>query len=131
MPLKSRSMSAKKFDVFISYSREDADSADKLGRLSPGAGPRNNASWDRSLSVGSKWTDKITSKFKIRTVVVVIWSEHSMNSEWVRREIEQAMWSKKDLFRCAWTIALCPFHCQIMKLCRLTLAEYCEPSAPV
>jgi hypothetical protein len=71
-------------DVFISYSREDRPRADQIARGLEATGL--DVFWDSEIPPGQTWADYIEGKLSQCKVVVVLWSEHSTRSQWVREE---------------------------------------------
>lgn len=71
-------------DVFISYSREDRARAEQVARGLGALGM--DAFWDTDIPPGSTWADYIEGKLSQCKAVVVLWSEHSTKSQWVREE---------------------------------------------
>jgi uncharacterized membrane protein YhaH (DUF805 family) len=71
-------------DVFISYSREDRPHADQVARGLAALGLE--AFWDTEIPPGQTWADYIEGKLSQCKAVVVLWSEHSTKSQWVREE---------------------------------------------
>jgi uncharacterized membrane protein YhaH (DUF805 family) len=71
-------------DVFISYAREDRAHAEQVARALAGLGL--NCFWDTEIPPGQTWSDYIESKLDAARVVVVLWSQHSAKSQWVREE---------------------------------------------
>lgn len=71
-------------DVFISYSREDQPTA----RLYAEALTREgfNVWWDQALRSGEAFDQVIEDAIKSAKAVVVLWSESSCSSRWVRAE---------------------------------------------
>ena len=71
-------------DVFISYAREDRAFAERvaneLGRLGL------DCFWDSEIPPGQTWADYIESKLSQSRAVIVLWSQHSTKSQWVREE---------------------------------------------
>jgi uncharacterized membrane protein YhaH (DUF805 family) len=71
-------------DVFISYSREDRPRAEQVAH---GLGAMGlDAFWDTDIPPGQTWADYIEGKLSQCKAVVVLWSEHSTKSQWVREE---------------------------------------------
>ena len=71
-------------DVFISYAREDRSRAEQIAR---GLGLLGlDAFWDTDIPPGQTWADYIEAKLAQCKAVVVLWSEHSTKSQWVREE---------------------------------------------
>jgi uncharacterized membrane protein YhaH (DUF805 family) len=71
-------------DVFISYSREDRPRAEQVARALSAMGL--DSFWDTDIPPGQTWADYIEGKLTQCKTVVVLWSEHSTKSQWVREE---------------------------------------------
>lgn len=71
-------------DVFISYAREDNARAEQVARALEAQGLE--VFWDSEIPPGQTWADYIESKLTSCRAVVVLWSEHSTRSQWVREE---------------------------------------------
>ncbi len=71
-------------DVFISYAREDSAQAERIARGLEAAGL--TAFWDNEIPPGQTWADYIETKLNQCSAAVVLWSEHSTKSQWVREE---------------------------------------------
>lgn len=71
-------------DVFISYAREDSARAEQVARALEGAGLQ--VFWDSEIPPGQTWADYIEGKLTACRAVVVLWSENSTRSQWVREE---------------------------------------------
>jgi tetratricopeptide (TPR) repeat protein len=70
--------------IFLSYSREDAERAKVLaGRLGDHG---HNVWWDRNIAGGSKFAAEIEQALNAAEVVIVLWSERSIKSTWVLDE---------------------------------------------
>ena len=70
--------------VFLSYAREDADSARQLAEAISGAG--YEVWWDRHLHGGSRFATEIDRALKDAQAVVVLWTQASVESAWVQDE---------------------------------------------
>ena len=70
--------------IFLSYAREDVDSARRLAEAVTHAG--HDVWWDRHLHGGSRFTNEIDRALKDSEVVVVLWTEASVKSAWVQDE---------------------------------------------
>jgi adenylate cyclase len=70
--------------VFLSYAREDADSARQLAEAIGRAG--HEIWWDRHLHGGSQFATEIDKALKNAEAVVVLWTDSSVNSAWVQDE---------------------------------------------
>ncbi len=71
-------------DVFISYSREDRARAEQVAGALTAMGL--DVFWDSEIPPGKTWADYIEEKLTGCKAVVVLWSEHSTRSQWVREE---------------------------------------------
>jgi hypothetical protein len=74
--------------VFISYAREDQDSASILAHHLQGLGYQ--VWWDRHVKPGEDFEEKIQSQLDLADKVVAIWSERAAKSSWVRNEAKRA-----------------------------------------
>jgi hypothetical protein len=74
-------------DIFLSYSQDD------LSRVRPviEALEQQGLSvwWDRKIAPGKTYTQVITEELKTANAVVVVWSQTSVESEWVQIEATQ------------------------------------------
>ena len=71
-------------DVFISYAREDRVKAEHIASGLAAIGLE--AFWDGDIPPGQTWSDYIEGKLSQCKAVIVLWSEHSTKSQWVREE---------------------------------------------
>jgi hypothetical protein len=71
-------------DIFISYAREDRKSAERLSRYLTDSGW--SVWWDREIEAGDDFSDVIESALTNARAVVVLWSRHSIASNWVSNE---------------------------------------------
>lgn len=71
-------------DIFISYAREDRARAEQVARGLAGAGL--DVFWDNEIPPGQTWADYIETKLTQCKALIVLWSEHSTKSQWVREE---------------------------------------------
>ncbi len=76
-------------EVFISYKREDKPFAEALANALAAQGVR--VWWDVDLLPGDRFSDEITSVIKQAKLAVVLWSERSTTSHWVRAEARAAL----------------------------------------
>lgn len=75
-------------DIFISYSREDRPCAERLADVFSTSGWR--VWWDREIDVGADFGALIEAKLVAAKAVVVLWSEHSIQSGFVKDEAGRA-----------------------------------------
>jgi hypothetical protein len=75
-------------DLFISYAREDRDTALALARALQSRGI--DVWWDRELTGGGDFASEIERNLKAAPVVVVLWSAASVRSDFVRDESSRA-----------------------------------------
>jgi uncharacterized membrane protein YhaH (DUF805 family) len=71
-------------DIFISYAREDRAKADQIARGLQSMGLE--VFWDTEIPPGHTWADYIEAKLAQCKAVIVLWSQHSVSSQWVREE---------------------------------------------
>src|SRR5262245_56894585 len=76
-------------DVFISYASEDRTRAKKLAEALEAKG--FSVWWDRNIIAGQTYDEVIEHELEIATSVVVLWSKHSVVSEWVKNEAQVAV----------------------------------------
>ena len=83
-------------DVFISYASEDRIRAKKLAEALEAKG--FSVWWDRNIIAGQTYDEVIERELETATSVVVLWSKHSVISEWVKSEAQVAV-ERKRLFQ--------------------------------
>ncbi len=71
-------------DVFISYASEDRERAGRLARALGALGW--SVWWDRKIITGQAFDQVIEHELETAKSVVVLWSNHSVASEWVKNE---------------------------------------------
>jgi len=71
-------------DVFLSYAREDSARAEQVAKGLEQAGL--DVFWDNEIPPGTTWADYIEQKLTQCKALIVLWSEHSTKSQWVREE---------------------------------------------
>jgi hypothetical protein len=74
--------------LFLSYAREDRECAELLA----GALAKRGWTvwWDRRIQVGRSFSEVIESELEKARCVIVLWSQHALNSEWVQNEAAEA-----------------------------------------
>jgi TIR domain len=75
-------------DIFISYSKADRELALKLSAYLESEGW--SVWWDKSLGAGDAYRDEIMKQLASARAVIVIWTENSIKSDWVRAEAGKA-----------------------------------------
>ena len=70
--------------VFLSYDREDSGKARSIAGALEKAG--HSVWWDRHIKSGAQYSKEIEQALKRADAVVVLWSEKSVDSAWVRDE---------------------------------------------
>lgn len=71
-------------EVFLSYAREDRARAELVARGLAAAGVE--VFWDNEIPPGQTWADYIETKLTQCRALIVLWSENSTKSQWVREE---------------------------------------------
>jgi hypothetical protein len=71
-------------EVFLSYAREDRARAEQVAQGLAAAGVE--IFWDNEIPPGQTWADYIESKLTQCKALIVLWSENSTKSQWVREE---------------------------------------------
>lgn len=71
-------------DIFISYASNDRERVRPLVSAFEAEGW--SVWWDRSLIVGDAWDDRIEQEVASAKCIVVIWTESSIGSQWVKSE---------------------------------------------
>ncbi|MBL8546846.1 MAG: toll/interleukin-1 receptor domain-containing protein [Hyphomonadaceae bacterium] len=93
-------------DVFLSYAREDSMRAEQVAKGLTAAGL--DVFWDNEIPPGTTWADYIEQKLTQCKALIVLWSEHSTKSQWVREEARMGR-DKGVLIPVAIDSALPPF----------------------
>jgi len=75
-------------DIFISYSREDRDLTADLARALTSEG--YSIWWDQKLIAGEEFNKSVERELEAAKAVIVIWSANSVDSAWVREEVDFA-----------------------------------------
>ena len=71
-------------NIFISYANEDRERAGRLARVLESCGW--SVWWDRKIIAGQTFDEAIERELEAAKCVIVLWSEKSIGSEWVKNE---------------------------------------------
>jgi hypothetical protein len=71
-------------EIFLSYAREDRARAEQLAQALNAAGLE--VFWDNEIPPGTTWADYIEGKLTQCKALIVLWSDASTKSQWVREE---------------------------------------------
>jgi hypothetical protein len=80
-------------DVFISYAKADRSLALKLAAMLEAEGWK--VWWDTSLTIGDDFRNEIMTELGRARAVIVIWTDASVKSDWVRSEAGRAQADRK------------------------------------
>jgi TIR domain len=80
-------------DVFISYAKTDRPLASKLAAMLEAEGW--TTWWDTSLTIGDDFRNEIMTELGRARAVIVIWTDTSIKSDWVRSEAGRAQADRK------------------------------------
>ncbi|MAK62608.1 MAG: hypothetical protein CMK09_16685 [Ponticaulis sp.] len=73
-------------DIFISYSQRDRARVKPMADALEGRGL--DVFWDPEIPPGETWDNVIARNLKASRCVIVVWSENSQDSDWVKEEAE-------------------------------------------
>jgi hypothetical protein len=76
-------------DIFISYASEDRPRVEPLAKALEEQGW--SVFWDRIIPIGKTWDDVIEEEIDAAKCIIVIWSDISVASGWVRSEAEEGL----------------------------------------
>lgn len=74
-------------DIFVSYAAEDRERVRPLVTALESQG--YSVWWDGRIGIGNSFDRVIEYELDLASCVVVMWSEHSVESDWVRNEAEE------------------------------------------
>jgi WD40 repeat protein len=77
-------------DVFVSYAREDQEFAKRLAAAFERPPRGWSVWWDAELTTGERFNNEIRQAVADSRCLVVLWSPHSVTSDWVVAEAEVA-----------------------------------------
>ena len=80
-------------DVFVSYAKADRPLALRLATMLEAEGWK--VWWDTSLAIGDDFRNEIMTELGRARAVVVIWTDASIKSDWVRSEAGRAQADRK------------------------------------
>src|SRR5262249_53768404 len=80
-------------DIFISYAKTDRPLASKLAAMLEAEGW--TTWWDTSLTIGDDFRNEIMTQLGRARAVIVIWTDTSIKSDWVRSEAGRAQADRK------------------------------------
>lgn len=80
-------------DIFLSYAKEDREVARSLSKRLIQAGW--TVWWDRRIPAGRTWRRMLEAALRDMRCMVVLWSSHSIESDWVKEEAEEARLRKR------------------------------------
>ena len=75
-------------DIFLSYAREDEAVARKFAKRLVHEGW--DVFWDRDIPIGETWEDVLERNLAAAPCVIVLWSQASVKSRWVKLEAGEA-----------------------------------------
>ncbi|MDP7357239.1 MAG: toll/interleukin-1 receptor domain-containing protein [Pseudomonadales bacterium] len=76
-------------DLFLSYASQDIERVKPLVAALEKCGW--SVWWDRELVAGPSYEDRIEEALDAARCVVVVWSSHSIKSQWVRTEAHEGL----------------------------------------
>ena len=71
-------------DIFLSYTEKDRDVARRVAEMLGSVGW--TVWWDRRIPAGGTWRSVLQHALEDMRCMVVLWSAHSVESEWVCEE---------------------------------------------
>ena len=74
-------------DVFLSYASEDRDRVIPLVAVLEAQDL--SVWWDRDIGIGASYDREIEHQLKDARCVIVVWSHHAIESDWVKNEAQE------------------------------------------
>lgn len=74
-------------DIFLSYTEKDRDIARRVAAMLGSAGW--TVWWDRRIPAGESWRSVLEQALENMRCMIVLWSAHSIESEWVYEEASE------------------------------------------
>ncbi len=71
-------------DIFLIYTSEDRERVKPLAEALKREGL--SLFWDRIIPVGKTWPEVLEEELEVARSLLVVWSENSIKSKWVRAE---------------------------------------------
>jgi hypothetical protein len=82
-------------DIFLNYSRSDRKIAERISNFIESRG--QSLFWDSRIPAGATFTEVIQNALAEAKCVITIWSQESVNSNWVQAEADYALKHNKLL----------------------------------
>ena len=82
-------------DIFISYSSKDRPWVERFAKTLETHGW--SVWWDRNIPTGGSFNAVIRQELRVASCAIVVWSEQSVESEWVQAEADEARKQEKYL----------------------------------
>lgn len=82
-------------DIFISYSSNDRPWVERFAKMLEAHGW--SVWWDRNIPTGGSFSQVIRQQLGVAKCAIVVWSEQSVESEWVHAEASEAKKQEKYL----------------------------------
>ena len=76
-------------DIFLSYASDDRDRVRVLAQTLESLGW--SVWWDRRIPTGKRFAKVIEEKLDVSQTVVVVWTHHSIESDWVHTEAAEGL----------------------------------------